>query len=190
MKPIQSSILWAPPGIRKEIMPLFINSSQKDLETRIQQSTQAGYERGCLEGFRNGLDKGSRQAIASVLMQVQQFYKDLYEIVSPGRSKETLSEFEKIDSLLLRCLTLVRIEHYARVRLQEQAEDDNRIMQVDAYQSAQAEIGLLKEAQRNLTQQLRHSEEKNLNLEHRNKELQRVILDLQNTLDGAIKHGK
>jgi hypothetical protein len=172
------------------MMPLYISFNQQDLETRIKKSTQIAYERGCLEGFRNGLEKGSDQTVASMLVQLRQFYEDLYGILNPDRSKETLSEFEKIDSILLRCLTLVRIEHYARVKLQEQAEDDNRIMQVDSYQRAQAEINLLKDAQQSLKQQLHLSEEKNLNLERRNKELQQVILDLQNMLDGAINHGK
>lgn len=171
-------------------MPLFINFSQQDFQTRIQQSQQAGYERGYSEGLQRGLQEGSQKATSAATVSVRRFYHEINEEIFLGQNRFPLTGAEKIEDFLLRCLTMVRIEHATFLRLELQVAEEDRKIKLDLYNQKQEEIKRLKIQCEQQEQLLSRSERSNAILERQNRELQQTIVGLQNTLDGAFKQGK
>ena len=171
-------------------MPLFINFSQKDFQTRIQQSRQAGYERGYSEGLQRGLLDGAQKAGSAATASVRRFYQEINEEIFLGQNRFPLTGAERIEDFLLRCLTMVRIEHTTFLRLEQQVTEEDRKMKLALYNQDQEEIRRLKNQLEQQEQLLSRSERSKAILERQNVELQLTIVGLQNTLDGAFKQGK
>ena len=170
-------------------MPLFINFSQQDFQTRIQQSQQAGYERGYSEGLQKGLQEGAQKVTSATIASVRRFYQEINEEIFIGQNRFPLTGAERIDDLLHRCLTMVRIEHATFLRLEQQVAEEDRKMKLDLYNQNQEEIKRLKIQCEQQEQLFSRSERSNAILERQNRELQQTIVGLQDTLDGAFKQG-
>lgn len=171
-------------------MPLFISFSQQDFQTRIQQSQQAGYERGYSEGLQRGLHEGAQKATSAAIASVRRFYQEINEEIFLNQNRFQLTGAERIEDFLLRCLTMVRIEHATFLRLELQVAEEDRKIKLALYDQNQEEIKRLKNKLEQQEQLLTRSERSNASLERQNVELQLTIVGLQNTLDGAFKQGK